>query len=231
MGDKGIVASTAGLAILLNEGIGDTIRVSLTPEPGGAARAGGGDRPAGPPVARPALVHAPGLGVPGLRPHDLDVLPGDGAADPGLPARTGCPPGASGTRASRTCASRSWAASSTGPANPSTPTSGSRCRARSRSRSRRCSSTASSIGRSAGTGWWTSSSPSSRRTSSADTGRRRRPPRRRGLKRFRAGADAARRTPRARVYTPARTQRPLRVTWVTPTFFFSGGAAARANAP
>ncbi len=33
MGDKGIVASTAGLAILLNEGIGDTIRVSLTPEP------------------------------------------------------------------------------------------------------------------------------------------------------------------------------------------------------
>jgi (E)-4-hydroxy-3-methylbut-2-enyl-diphosphate synthase len=34
MSDKGIVASTAGLAILLNEGIGDTIRVSLTPEPG-----------------------------------------------------------------------------------------------------------------------------------------------------------------------------------------------------
>ncbi len=34
MGDRGIVASTAGLAILLNEGIGDTIRVSLTPEPG-----------------------------------------------------------------------------------------------------------------------------------------------------------------------------------------------------
>ncbi len=31
---KGIVASTAGLAVLLNEGIGDTIRVSLTPEPG-----------------------------------------------------------------------------------------------------------------------------------------------------------------------------------------------------
>ncbi len=34
LGDKGIVASTAGLALLLNEGIGDTIRVSLTPEPG-----------------------------------------------------------------------------------------------------------------------------------------------------------------------------------------------------
>ncbi len=34
MGMKGIVGSTAGLAILLDEGIGDTIRVSLTPEPG-----------------------------------------------------------------------------------------------------------------------------------------------------------------------------------------------------
>ena len=34
MATKGIVASTAGLAILLDEGIGDTIRVSLTPEPG-----------------------------------------------------------------------------------------------------------------------------------------------------------------------------------------------------
>jgi (E)-4-hydroxy-3-methylbut-2-enyl-diphosphate synthase len=35
LGAKGIVASTAGLAILLQEGIGDTIRVSLTPTPGG----------------------------------------------------------------------------------------------------------------------------------------------------------------------------------------------------
>ena len=35
MGAKGVVASTAGLAILLQEGIGDTIRVSLTPAPGG----------------------------------------------------------------------------------------------------------------------------------------------------------------------------------------------------
>ena len=35
MGTKGIVASTAGLGILLQEGIGDTIRVSLTPKPGG----------------------------------------------------------------------------------------------------------------------------------------------------------------------------------------------------
>ena len=35
MGSKGIVASTAGMAVLLQEGIGDTIRVSLTPDPGG----------------------------------------------------------------------------------------------------------------------------------------------------------------------------------------------------
>jgi (E)-4-hydroxy-3-methylbut-2-enyl-diphosphate synthase len=35
MGSRGIIASTAGLAILLQRGIGDTIRVSLTPSPGG----------------------------------------------------------------------------------------------------------------------------------------------------------------------------------------------------
>ncbi|HYV04966.1 MAG TPA: (E)-4-hydroxy-3-methylbut-2-enyl-diphosphate synthase, partial [Blastocatellia bacterium] len=35
MGSKGIVASTAALAVLLQQGIGDTIRVSLTPRPGG----------------------------------------------------------------------------------------------------------------------------------------------------------------------------------------------------
>jgi (E)-4-hydroxy-3-methylbut-2-enyl-diphosphate synthase len=35
MGSKGIVASTAAMAVLLQEGIGDTIRVSLTPDPGG----------------------------------------------------------------------------------------------------------------------------------------------------------------------------------------------------
>ena len=36
MGDPGVIASTAALSILLNQGIGDTIRVSLTPEPGAA---------------------------------------------------------------------------------------------------------------------------------------------------------------------------------------------------
>ena len=38
MGSKGIVASSAALAVLLQEGIGDTIRVSLTPDPGGERR-------------------------------------------------------------------------------------------------------------------------------------------------------------------------------------------------
>ncbi len=36
MGSKGIVASTAALSVLLQEGIGDTVRISLTPEPGGS---------------------------------------------------------------------------------------------------------------------------------------------------------------------------------------------------
>jgi (E)-4-hydroxy-3-methylbut-2-enyl-diphosphate synthase len=35
MGSKGIVASSAAMAVLLQEGIGDTVRISLTPEPGG----------------------------------------------------------------------------------------------------------------------------------------------------------------------------------------------------
>lgn len=36
MGSKGVVASTAALSVLLQQGIGDTIRISLTPEPGGS---------------------------------------------------------------------------------------------------------------------------------------------------------------------------------------------------
>lgn len=38
MGNKGIISSTAGLSTLLQQGIGDTIRVSLTPQPGGDRR-------------------------------------------------------------------------------------------------------------------------------------------------------------------------------------------------
>ena len=73
------------------------------PEPGGGPRARGGGRPAGAPVAGPALVPAAGLRVPGLRPHDVDLLPGDGAATSRTTSRTGCRPGARRTRASRRC--------------------------------------------------------------------------------------------------------------------------------
>ena len=45
MGSKGVVASSAALGILLQEGIGDTICVSLTPEPGGDRYAGSPGRP------------------------------------------------------------------------------------------------------------------------------------------------------------------------------------------
>ena len=42
IGSKGIVASSAALAVLLQEGIGDTIRISLTPEPGASRTQEGG---------------------------------------------------------------------------------------------------------------------------------------------------------------------------------------------
>ncbi len=60
MGSKGIVASTAALSVLLQQGIGDTIRISLTPEPG-APRTGEGDRRPGNFADHgSALVHADG---------------------------------------------------------------------------------------------------------------------------------------------------------------------------
>ena len=85
MGDKGIIASTAGLAILLNEGIGDTIRVSLTPEPGAP-------REREVEIAQQVL-QSMGLrsflpqvsACPGCGRTTSHVLPGDGPADPGLP--------------------------------------------------------------------------------------------------------------------------------------------------
>ena len=80
MGAKGIVASTAGLSILLQEGIGDTIRVSLTPKPGG-------DRTEEVQVAQQVLQSLglrsfmpAGHRLPRLRPHHPHLLPGDGAS-------------------------------------------------------------------------------------------------------------------------------------------------------
>jgi (E)-4-hydroxy-3-methylbut-2-enyl-diphosphate synthase len=86
MGSKGIVASTAAMGVLLQEGIGDTIRVSL-PEPGGDPRevivAQGNPADDG-----AALVHADGVGLSGLRAHDEHLFPGVGRPHPVLPART-----------------------------------------------------------------------------------------------------------------------------------------------
>ena len=87
MGTKGTVASTAALAVLLQEGIGDTIRVSLTPQPGEA-------RTQEVVVALeilqslgPARVQPERHRLPGLRPHDQHHLPGARQADRRLPAR------------------------------------------------------------------------------------------------------------------------------------------------
>jgi (E)-4-hydroxy-3-methylbut-2-enyl-diphosphate synthase len=86
MGSKGIVASTAALSVLLQEGIGDTIRISLTPEPGGdrTRKSWWARNPAD---HGPAQVHPDGDRLPGLRPHDLDRVPGTGRQHPDLPAR------------------------------------------------------------------------------------------------------------------------------------------------
>ena len=80
MGMKGTVASTAALAILLADGIGDTIRVSLTPQPGG-------DRAEEVRISMQvlqslgtAIVPAAGERVSRLRPDDEHVLRRDGAA-------------------------------------------------------------------------------------------------------------------------------------------------------
>ena len=87
MGMKGLVWSASAMGVLLNEGIGDTIRVSLTPRPGGDRReevyaACELLQSLGHP-----LVRAERDRVPRLRPHDLDDVPGAGRADPGLRAR------------------------------------------------------------------------------------------------------------------------------------------------
>jgi (E)-4-hydroxy-3-methylbut-2-enyl-diphosphate synthase len=86
MGTKGTVASAAALAVLLQEGIGDTIRV-----PDAAARrgahAGGGGGAGDPAGAGPAGLQPQRHRLPGLRPHHQHHLPGTGQADRRLPAR------------------------------------------------------------------------------------------------------------------------------------------------
>ena len=87
MGAKGVVASSAAMGVVLQEGIGDTIRVSLTPAPGG-------DRTEEVRVAQQILqsmghsqLHPASHSLPRLRTHHQHLLPGNGRADSDLPAR------------------------------------------------------------------------------------------------------------------------------------------------
>ncbi len=90
MGSKGIVATTAALAPVLQDGIGDTIRVSLTPMPNGDRTEEVIVSPADSAVAGDSQFHPASHGLPGLRPHHQHLLPGDGRPDPDLPARRRC---------------------------------------------------------------------------------------------------------------------------------------------
>ena len=106
MGSKGIVASSAAMGILMQQGIGDTIRVSLTPEPGGdrtlEVKVGAGT------AADHGLPHlrAAGGGVPRLRAHDLRHLPGAGARHPELHSHLDAGMEEAAIRASRPSTSR-----------------------------------------------------------------------------------------------------------------------------
>ena len=84
MGSKGIVASSAALGVLLQNGIGDTIRISLTPEPGGDRTRGGEGRAGNPADHGLPRVRAAGRGMPRLRAHDLHHVPGTRRLDPGV---------------------------------------------------------------------------------------------------------------------------------------------------
>ena len=147
MGSKGIVASTAALAVLLQQGIGDTIRISLTPEPGG-------DRTKEVVVAQEILqtmglrAFAPMvIACPGLRPHDEHRVPGARGEHPELAAR------ADADLEDALCRRREHARRGDGlhrqraRANRSMRTSASACRGPARIRSRRSSSTAPATSR------------------------------------------------------------------------------------
>ena len=96
MGSKGIVASSAALAVLLQEGIGDTIRISLTPSR--ARRAKRSDRRPGAAANHgPARLHPAGHRLSGLRAHHQHLLSGAGGAHSILAARGKCRSGGNNT--------------------------------------------------------------------------------------------------------------------------------------
>ena len=74
MGTKGIVATTSALSILLYEGIGDTIRSSLTPEPGGDRVPRSAPLPGGPPGPESPLIPACRYRLSRLWPHQPSTL-------------------------------------------------------------------------------------------------------------------------------------------------------------
>ncbi len=76
MGSKGIVASSAAMGFLLQQGIGDTIRVSLTPEPNGDRTLEVQSRAGAVADARAAYLRSAGCCLSRLRPHHLDDLSG-----------------------------------------------------------------------------------------------------------------------------------------------------------
>ena len=142
MGSKGIVASTAAMGVLLQEGIGDTIRISLTPEPGG-------DRTREVQVAQELLQT---MGLRAFTPM-VSACPGCGRTtstyfqelaqkiETHICARR-CRCGARSTPASRNARRRDGLRGERARARPSMRTSASACRARARGRSRRSTSTA-----------------------------------------------------------------------------------------
>ena len=143
MGSKGIVASSAALSVLLQQGIGDTIRISLTPEPGG-------DRTLEVKVAQellqtmgfrlfvPLVAACPGCGRTTSTTFQELARDIQGFIHESMPAWKKQYPGV------ETLNVAVMGASSTGRARASTPTSASRCPAPARRRPRRCSSTARS---------------------------------------------------------------------------------------
>jgi (E)-4-hydroxy-3-methylbut-2-enyl-diphosphate synthase len=86
MGTKGTVASSVALGILLQEGIGDTIRVSLDAATGRVAHAGSRDRIGNHPVAGPSQLRSQRHGLSRMRADHQHHVPGTGQADRRLPA-------------------------------------------------------------------------------------------------------------------------------------------------
>ena len=87
MGLKGLVWSASAMGVLLAEGIGDTIRVSLTPRPGGDRREEVYAACELLQALGPAVVLPERHGLPRVRAHHQLDLPGARAAHPGLRAR------------------------------------------------------------------------------------------------------------------------------------------------